>query len=159
MLHPHRLSWDEFELWRQQQLPPTDAVVLEATTNAWPLYDQWVPFVAAGLVANPLLIKWISSANIKTDGHDTPKLARSLAASMVPTVWVPPESGRQLHARVSHRRRLIGQRTQARHRLHRLLHRHNLTPPAGELFAAAQRDGWQPLALQPLEHVLVIQDL
>ena len=53
---------------------------------------------------------------------------------------------------------MIGQRTQARHRLHRLLHRHNLTPPAGELFAAAQRDGWQQLALQPLEPVLIIQD-
>ena len=90
MLRPHRLSWDEFELWRQQPLPPTDAVVLEATTNAWPLYDQSVPFVAVGVVANPLLIKWISSANIKTDGHATLKLARLLAASMIPTVWAPP---------------------------------------------------------------------
>ena len=159
VLRPRRLSWDEFAIWQQQHLHPTDAVVLEATTNAWHLYDQLVPLVASVAVANPLLIKWISAANIKTDGHDTLKLARLLAAGMIPTVWVPPEPVRQLRALVSHRRRLICQRTQARNRLHSLLHRHNLTPPEGELFATAQRDWWKQLTLEPLEPLLVIQDL
>lgn len=159
VLRPFRLSWDEFELWKQQKLSPTDAVVLESTTNAWHLYDQLVPHVASVAVANPLLIKWISSANVKTDGHDTLKLARLLAAGMIPTVWVPPEAVRQLRALVSHRQRLIRQRTQARNRLHSLLHRHNLTPPEGELFGAAQREWWQHLAHQPMERLLVTQDL
>ncbi len=159
VLRPHRLSWDEFEIWRHQHLYPTDAVVLEATTNAWHLYDQLVPLVASVTVANPLLIKWISSANIKTDGHDTLKLARLLAAGLIPAVWVPPEPVRQLRAIVSHRRRLIRQRTQARNRLHSLLHRHNIAPPEGELFAVAQRDWWKQLALESLEKLLVTQDL
>jgi transposase len=159
VLRPRRLSWDEFEIWRQQHLHATDAVVLEATTNAWHLYDLLVPQVASVTIANPLLIKWISSANIKTDGHDTLKLARLLAAGMIPAVWVPPEPVRQLRALMSHRRRLICQRTQARNRLHSVLHRHNLTPPEGELFAAAQREWWNQLALEPLEKLLVTQDL
>ena len=159
VLRPRRLSWDAFALWRQQHLRPTDAVVLEATTNAWHLYDQLVPCVATVVVANPLLIRWISSAAIKTDGHDTLKLARLLAAGLIPAVWVPPEPVRQLRALVSHRHRLIRQRTQVRNRLHSVLHRHNLRPPEGELFATAHRAWWEQLALEPLEKLRVTQDL
>jgi len=159
VLRPRRLSWPEFELWRKQQFRPTDVVVLEATTNAWHLYDQLVPCVASVTVANPLLVQWIGSAAIKTDPHDTLKLARLLAAGLIPAVWVPPEPVRQLRALVSHRRRLIRQRTQARNRLHSVLHRHNIAPPEGDLFAAAQRPWWRQLPLQPLEQLLVAQDL
>jgi ABC-type maltose transport system permease subunit len=38
--------------------------VLEATTNAWHLYDQLVPLVASVQVANPLLVKAISAASV-----------------------------------------------------------------------------------------------
>ena len=159
VLRPFRLSWVEFELWQRQHLRPTDAVVLESTSNAWHLYDQLVPHVASVTVANPLLVKWISSAKIKTDGHDALKLARLLAAGMIPAVWVPPEPIRQLRALVSHRRRLIQQRTQARNRLHSVLQRHNIAPPVGELFATAQREWWHQLPLEPMEQLLVRQDL
>ena len=159
VLRPHRLSWDEFALWQQQHLQATDAVVLEATSNAWHLYDQIVTQVASVTIANPLLVKWISSASIKTDGQDTLKLARLLAAGMIPAVWVPPEPVRQLRAIVSHRHRLIRQRTQARNRLQALLQRHNIAPPEGELFATNQREWWLHLRLEPLERLLVTQDL
>lgn len=159
VLRPLRLSWDRFALWSQQHLQPGDAVVLEATTNAWHLYDQLHPSVASVTVANPALIKWISAASIKTDSHDTLKLARLLAAGLIPAVWVPPPPVRQLRALVSHRQRLIRQRTQARNRLHSLLHRHNFATPEGPLFAAAQREWWQQLPLAPLEQLLVSQDL
>jgi len=159
VLRPLRLRWDEFEPWSALHLHPTDAVVLEATANAWHLYDQISPRVASVTVANPLLIRWISSANIKTDAHDAIKLARLLAAGLVPTVWVPPEPVRQLRGLVSHRQRLIRQRTQARNRLHSVLQRHNLSCPKGELFGTAQRDWWSTLKLEPLEKLLVTQDL
>jgi transposase len=154
-----RLGWDEFEQWRLSHLYPTDAVVLESTANAWHLYDQINPSVASVTVANPLLIQWISSANIKTDAQDAIKLARLLAAGMVPRVWVPPEPVRQLRGLVSHRQRLIRQRTQARNRLHSVLQRHNVSPPEGELFGTAHRDWWNSLQLEPLEQLLVTQDL
>jgi len=115
--------------------------------------------IAAVVVANPLLLRWISAATIKTDGHDALKLARLLAAGLIPAVWVPPEPVRQLRALVSHRHRLIRQRTQARNRLHSVLQRHNLTPPTGEPFAAAHRAWWEQLSLEPLEKLLVTQNL
>jgi transposase len=159
VLRPRRLSWPEFAVWQRQHLQPTDVVVLEATTNAWHLYDQLVPYVASITVANPLLVQWIGSAQIKTDPHDALKLARLLAAGLIPAVWVPPEPVRQLRALVSHRRRLIRQRTQARNRLHSVLHRHNLVPPEGDVFGAQQRDWWRQLPLESLEQLLVGQDL
>ncbi len=76
VLRPRRLDWAEFDQWSQSHLHSTDAVVLEATSNAWHLYDQLHPLVASVTVANPLLIKWISSANVKTDPQDAIKLAR-----------------------------------------------------------------------------------
>ncbi len=76
-----------------------------------------------------------------------------------PAVWVPPEAVRQLRALVSHRQRLIRQRTQARNRLQSLLHRHNFMPPEGELFGTARREWWQQLDLKPMERLLVTQDL
>jgi len=159
VLRPMRLRWDEFELWRLSHLHPTDAVILESTANAWHLYDQINPTVASVTVANPLLIQWIGSANVKTDAQDAIKLARLLAAGLVPSVWVPPEPVRQLRGLVSHRQRLIRQRTQARNRLQSVLQRHNWTPPQGELFGTTQRDWWNSLNLEPLEKLLVSQDL
>jgi transposase len=154
-----RLSWGEFEQWHLSHLHPTDAVVLESTTNAWHLYDQLCASVASVTVANPLLIKWISSANVKTDPHDAIKLARLLVAGLIPAVWVPPENVRQLRGLVSHRQRLIRQRTQSRNRLHSVLQRHNYAPPEGELFGTAQRNWWNSLKLESLEKLLVTQEL
>lgn len=42
--------------------------MLEAPANAWHLYDQLVPLVAS---ANPVLVKAISTAKVKTDARDT----------------------------------------------------------------------------------------
>lgn len=159
VLRPRKLSYAEFELWHRQNLKATDAVVLEATGNAWHLCDQMAASGAAVYVANPLLVKWIGSAPVKTDPHDTLKLARLLAAGLLPTVWVPPEPVRTLRTLVAQRQRLIRQRTQARNRLTSVLQRHNLLPPEGDPFAPEQRSWWQTLSLQPAEQLLVAQDL
>jgi len=60
---------------------------------------------------------------------------------------------------VTHRKRLIQQRTQARNRLHGVLHRHNLTPPEGKIFGPEQRAWWKQLDLTPIEKLRVQQDL
>jgi hypothetical protein len=40
VLSPRRVDLDDFPCWGQQHLRSTDAMVLEATTNAWHLCDR-----------------------------------------------------------------------------------------------------------------------
>jgi len=54
---------------------------------------------------------------------------------------------RDLRGLIAHRQRLLRMRTMCRNRLHSLIHRYNLTPPQGELFAAKHRDWWATLGL------------
>lgn len=159
VLKPRRVAMPDFARWCRQHLTPADEVVLEATTNAWHLYDQLAPLVAAVTVCHPLMVRLIAAARVKTDPRDALNLAKLLAAGLIPAVWVPPAEVRELRALVSHRQRLVRQRTQARNRLHSVLHRHNLVAPAGKPFAAAQRGWWAGLDLVPSEKLRVRQDL
>jgi transposase len=148
---PRRLSFDDFDAWSHKYLQPTDAVVLEATTNAWHRVEQLQPLAASVTVAPPLLVRLISSARVKTDARDSINLARLLAAGLIPSVWIPPTEVRELRALVAPRHRLIRQRTQTRHRLPSLLHRQKRVPRAGSIFAAENRVGWDALDLVPAE--------
>ena len=42
-----------------RELRPSDRVVLEATINAWTIYDLLAPLVTEVQVAHPLLVKLI----------------------------------------------------------------------------------------------------
>lgn len=130
LLRPRRVALPEFLAWAQTHLQSTNAVVLEASVNAWHLYDQVAPLLASVTVAHPLLVKAISAAKIKTDARDSTTLARLLAVGLIPAVWVPPAHVRDLRMRLSHRQRLIRQRTQTQNRLHSVLHAYQVLPPA-----------------------------
>ena len=51
----------------------SDYVVIESTTNAWHVYDLLVRLVERVLVANPIKVKQIACARVKTDIRDTLK--------------------------------------------------------------------------------------
>lgn len=159
LLRPVRLSLAEFSAWAARQLRPTDQAVVEATTNAWWLVDLLQPLVASVVVAHPHQIKFITAARVKTDRRDAMKLAKLLAADLIPAVWVPPVAVRELRGLVTHRRRLVSQRSQARNRLHSLLHRQQLVPPDGKLFAPKNRTWWHALDLPIAERLRMTQDL
>jgi transposase len=159
VLTPKRVELTAFATWMAHNLTPTDAVVLEATTNAWTLYDQLEGQVGRVVVVSPTLVKLITQSTVKTDARDTLKLARLLAAGLLPAIWVPPHHVRDLRALVAYRQRLVRQRTQARNRLQSVLHRHNLVVPQGGLFTAKQRSWWETLPLSGVETFLVHQDL
>jgi len=159
VLIPRKITLDRWLDWAQANLRPTDAVVIEATTNAWHIYDQLVPLVGRVVVAHPPKVKQIAAALLKTDKHDVLILAQLLRADLIPEVWVPPPHLRDLRALISHRQRLLRARTMGRNRLHSLIHRYNLTPPPGELFAAKQRQWWVSLDLTLTERLRVDQDL
>src|SRR5262245_60144823 len=159
VLQPRKVELHRFLAWAQANLLPTDAVVLEATTNAWTIYDQLVGLVSRVVVAHPAKVKLIAEARVKTDKVDVLTLAKLLRADMLPEVWVPPMHVRDLRALLSHRRRLVALQTTAKNRLHSVLHRLNLKPPAGDLFARKQRDWWKMLELSATERLRVEQDL
>jgi transposase len=63
------------------------------------------------------------------------------------------------YALLSHRGRLVSLQTSAKNRLQSVLHRLNLRPPNGKLFAQKQRAWWAALELSPTERLRVDQDI
>ena len=91
-------------------LAKDDEVVVEATGNAMAVVRVLSPYVARVIVANPLQVKAIAHARIKTDRIDAGVLASLHAAGFLPEVWVPD-------AETERRRRLVARRNQVgRHR-------------------------------------------
>src|SRR5689334_8664520 len=134
VLQPVRVEHTDLEGWLKKHLYSTDHVVLESTTNAWHVYDLLSPWVEQVVVANPIKVKQIAQARVKTDIRDTLILARLLAANLVPAVWVPPAHVRELRQLLSQRRQLVETHTQIVNRMHSLAHRHHLSHPAGTRF-------------------------
>src|SRR5260221_3924513 len=158
VLAPRKMSLERFVPWSPEHLTQSDQVVLEATANAWTLYDQLSPLVHAVKIARPLLVKLISAARVKSDTRDPLHLARLLAAGLIPAVWVPPPPVRALRMLVAHRQRLVRQRTQAANRLHRVLHAHQIAPPPGRLGSSESPAWWDHLELPVVERLRVQQD-
>jgi len=159
VLQPRKIDLQRFSQWAHANLKPSDALVIEATTNAWAIYDQLVVLVGRVVVAHPAKVKLIAAARVKTDKVDVLTLAQLLRADMIPEVWVPPQHVRELRALISHRRRLISLQTTAKNRLQSVLHRLNLSQPQGDAFACSKREWWSKLTLSTSERLRVDQDL
>jgi transposase len=142
LLQPVRVEHEDLEGWLKKHLQASDYVVIESTTNAWHVYDLLEPLVERVLVANPIKVKQIARARVKTDIRDTLILARLLAANLVPVVWVPPVHVRQLRQLLSQRRQFVETHTQIVNRMHSVAHRHHLRHPAGKRFNE-KNTAWQ----------------
>jgi len=137
-----RVEHADLEGWLKKNLCSTDHVVIESTTNAWHVYDLLAPLAARVVVANPIKVKQIATARVKTDIRDTLILARLLAANLVPEVWVPPVHVRQMRQLLSQRRQLVETHTQILNRMHSVAHRHHLQHERGKRFNE-KTTGWQ----------------
>jgi transposase len=142
VLHPVRVEHADLEGWLKKNLRPTDHVVIESTTNAWHVYDLLEPWVERVVVANPIKVKQIAQARVKTDIRDTLILTRLLAANMVPDVWVPPAHVREMRQLLSQRRQLVETHTQIVNRMHSVAHRHHLKHERGKRFNE-KNTAWQ----------------
>jgi transposase len=134
VLQPVRVEHADLEGWLKKNLRESDHVVLESTTNAWHVYDLLSPLVERVVVANPIKVKQIAQARVKTDIRDTLILARLLAANLVPDVWVPPAHVREMRQLLSQRRQLVETHTQIVNRMHSVAHRHHLQHERGKRF-------------------------
>ena len=142
LLQAVRVEHADLEGWLKKNLRGRDHVVIESTTNAWHVYDLLSPLVERVVVANPIQVKQIARARVKTDIRDTFILARLLAANLVPEVWVPPLHVRELRQLLSQRRQLVETHTGTLNRMHSVAHRHHLSHARGKRFNE-KTTGWQ----------------
>jgi len=142
ILQPVRVEHEDLEGWLKKNLCGSNHVVIESTTNAWHVYDLLEPLAEQVLVANPIKVKQIAFARVKTDIRDTLILARLLAANLVPVVWVPPQHIRQMRQLLSQRRQMVETHTQILNRMHSTAHRHHLKHERGKRFNE-KNTAWQ----------------
>ena len=87
-----------------KRLLPTDEIVIEATGNCMAVSRVLSPLVARVVIANPLQVKAIAHAHVKTDKVDAGTLATLYAAGFLPEIWTPD-------ARTERLRRLVARRS------------------------------------------------
>ena len=143
----------------RKTLTPQDAVVLEMTTNTFQLYDDLLPHVHSVTVVHPPHVALITRAQVMTDKIAARTLARLHAVGLLPPVWVPPPEVRDHRALVAQRSKMVRLSTQAKNRLHAVLHRHHLLPPEGDPFTPAKHEWWLGLEISALERARIQCDL
>lgn len=113
-------------------------VVLEATGHWMAVYDQVEAAVQEVVLAHPLKVRAIASARIKTDRIDATTLAHLLRADLIPRAYIPPRSVRDWRELVRHRAFLVRLQTRVKNRVHILLAKQGIAPPAvSDLFGVA----------------------
>lgn len=125
-----------------------DEVVLEATGNSLAVSRVLAPFVARGIIANPLQVKAIAQAHVKTDKIDAGTLASLQAAGYLPQIWTPDAETERKRRLVARRYQVVRHRTRLKNAVHSILHAHLIPKcPHADLFNARGR-AW--LAAQQL---------
>jgi transposase len=146
------------EAWAQG-LGPRDQVVLEATFHSWAIHAIVSQHAGRVGVANPLQVKAIAHAKIKTDKVDAHTLAQLLRADFLPEVTLPDERAWALRQLVSHRRLLVKQRVAIKNTIRSALNRRLIPSFEGEPFSGKARRWMRSLALPAAERFLVHNSL
>ena len=126
---------EALEAFAKSKLCETDGLVMEATTNTWAVADILRPFVASVTVGNPLQIKAIAQAKVKTDKIDAQVLANLLRCDYLPTVWTPDAHTQKLRELTTLRGNLIMDRTRIKNRIQSLLAQLLVVPPVKVVFS------------------------
>jgi len=86
-------------------------------------------------------------------------VARLLAKGLLVGIWILPQEIREARGLVAQRQKMVCLATQAKNRLHAVIQRHHLVPPAGNPFKAGNKEWWQSLSLGKLEKLNLQSDL
>jgi transposase len=123
-------------------------VVVEATGNTMSVVKLMAPHVKRMVIANPLQVRAIAHAKVKTDKIDAVVLAKLHAAGFLPEVWQPDDATERLRRQVARRATIVHSRTRVKNRIQSVLHANLILPYKGDLFSGKGRT-W--LAVQPLD--------
>ena len=99
-----------------------DSVVVEATGNAGSVTAVISPHVKRVVIANPMQVRMIAHAKIKTDTIDAGVLAQLYASGFLPEVWVPDEATQALRRQVTRRNQIVRQRSRLKNIIQSILH-------------------------------------
>lgn len=111
------------------------------------------------MVVHPPHVALITRSQVMNDKIAASILARLLAKGLLVGIWVPPQEIRELRGLVAQRQKMVRLATQAKNRLHAVIQRHHLVPPAGNPFGANNKEWWQSLSLGRLEKLNLQSDL
>ena len=118
-----------------RSLRATDEVVIEATGNCMAVSRVLTPLVKRVAIANPLQVKAIAHARIKTDKVDAGTLASLYAAGYLPEVWTPDASTERMRRLAARRYQVVRHRTRLKNEVHAILHAHLIPKcPHSDLF-------------------------
>jgi len=159
VLPARRVELVNLEGWMKKALTKQDEVVLE-TTNTWQLYyDELAEYAGRVTVVHPPHVALITRSQVMNDKIAASILARLLAKGLLVGIWVPPQEVRELRGLVAQRQKMTRLATQAKNRLHAVIQRHHLQPPAGNPFGKTNNGWWEALALGQLEKMNLQSDL
>lgn len=101
-----------------KSLLATDEVVIEATGNCMAVSRVLSPFIARVVIANPIQVKAIAHAHVKTDKVDAGTLASLYAADYLPEIWTPDAATERKRRLVARRYQLVRHRTRIKNEVH-----------------------------------------
>jgi transposase len=118
-----------------KSLLATDEVVIEATGNCMAVSRVLSSFVKRVVIANPLQVKAIAHAHVKTDKVDAGTLASLHAAGYLPEIWTPDAATERMRRLVARRYQVVRHRTRIKNEVHAILHAHLIPKcPHADLF-------------------------
>lgn len=120
-------------------LRPDDEVVLEAPGNTAAIVRLLSPFVRRVVIANPLPVKAIAHARVKTDKVDAAILAQLHAAGFLPEFWAADDETLALRRLVSERAAVVRSIRRAKSRAQAVLHANLIPKYEGHLFGKGGR--------------------
>jgi transposase len=134
-----------------------DIVVVEATGNAAAVASVIGHHVKRVVIANPIQVRMIAHAKIKTDTIDAGVLAQLYASGFLPEVWIPDEATQALRRQVTRRNQIVRQRTRLKNIIQSILHAHLIPScPAADLCGSKGR-AWLSEQVLPGDERLAVE--
>jgi len=123
--------------------------ICEASWNWGKVYDSLEALGLNPKLANTLKSRFIAESFTKTDRIDATTHAIMLRAGITPTVHVPPKEVRDQKNLLRHRFWLVQQQVMIKNRIHSIVDRNHIQPPARtDLFAGTGRAWLNALTLR-----------
>ena len=112
------------------------------------------------MIANPLQVKAIAHAQVKTDKIDAGTLANLYAAGYLPEIWTPDADTERMRRLECRRYQVVRHRTRIKNEVHSILYAHLIPKcPHADLFSGVGR-AW--LLKQPLpddERIAIVRHI